>query len=462
MKDNNKNQVDSSEITRRNFLQNASIATMMAMLGGIELKAAEQTQTQPQQESSPLKRGTPVNCAVIGCGVWGREILTTLSQIPTAPVVAICDNYQPMLNRSKKLAPNAEAFDDYKKLLAKKEVQAVIVATPTHLHKDIVIDALKAGKHVYCEAPLAHTVEDAHAIAKAAQEAVKVNFQSGLQLRSDKQRHFLLQFIRSGAAGQAIKARAQWHKKESWTRVSPNPERQKETNWRLYRDTSAGLIGEIGIHQIDEILWFLMAKPKSVTGFGGIIFYKDDREVADTVQAVFQTASGLTISYEATLGNSFDADYEVIYGSDAAIMVRGQKAWMFKEADAPLLGWEVYAKKETFYKDSGVVLRADASKIISHTEGASKESSEPTPLYQALDAFVYNSDLIGTAVEDYASSFDIKDTAALKKFLTEELKNKSIAATVEDGYIATVYALKANEAVEKKTKIDIQKEWFQI
>ncbi|MGC8742687.1 MAG: Gfo/Idh/MocA family oxidoreductase [Verrucomicrobiia bacterium] len=463
MKENkNSGQFENPEIiSRRNFLQGTSIAALMAMLGGIELKPAEQAQ-QTAQPQEAAKKGNPVNCALIGCGVWGREILTTLSQIPTAPVVAICDNYEPMLNRSKKLAPNAEPFTDYKKLLEKKEVQAVIVATPTHLHKDIVIDALKAGKHVYCEAPLANTVEDAQAIAKAAHEAVKVNFQAGLQLRSDKQRHFLLQFIRSGAAGTPIKARAQWHKKESWARVSPNPDRQKDTNWRLYKDTSTGLIGEIGIHQIDELLWFMLAKPKSVTGFGGILFHKDDREIADTAQAIFQFGTGMTLNYEATLGNSFDSDYEMLYGSDAAIMVRGPKAWMFKEADAPLLGWEVYAKKEEFYKESGIVLRADATKIIAHTEGASKDSSGPTPLYQALDAFVYNCDMIASAVEDFSSSFNVKDTEALRKYLNEELKNKALAATAEDGLIATVYAIKANEAVEKGTKIEFQKDWFKI
>lgn len=460
MKKNNHNGFD-KELSRRNFLQGASMATIMAMLGGIELKPAENEQ-QPQAQPTEVKRGNPVNCAVIGCGVWGREILSTLATLPTAPVVAICDNYQPMLNRAKKLAPNAEPFTDYRKLLEKKEVQAVIVATPTHLHKDIVIDALKAGKHVYCEAPLAHTIEDARAIAAAAKEAVKVNFQAGLQLRSDKQRHFLLQFIRSGAAGTTIKARAQWHKKESWVRVSPNPERQKETNWRLYRDTSSGLIGEVGIHQIDELLWLTLVRPRYVTGFGGILFHKDDREVADTVQAVFQAPGGVTINYEATLGNSFDADYEVLYGSDAAIMIRGQKAWMFKEADAPLLGWEVYAKKEVFYKESGIVLRADASKIIAHTEGAQKEKPEPTPLYQALDAFVYNSDLIASAVEDFTASFDAKDLNALRTYLNDELKNKQPAATYEDGLAATIYALKANEAVITGSKVEIPKDLFKI
>ena len=73
------------------------------------------------------------------------------------------------MNRAGDLVPKAEKFDDYHKLLAKPEVQAVIVATPTHLHRNIVLDALKAGKHVYCEAPLANTIADAKDIARAAQ-----------------------------------------------------------------------------------------------------------------------------------------------------------------------------------------------------------------------------------------------------------------------------------------------------
>ena len=144
---------------------------------------------------------------------------------------------------------------------------------------------MKAGKHVYCEAPLATTLEDAQAIAKAAKAAVKLNFQSGLQMRSDPQRHFLLQFIRSGAMGRTIMARSQWHKKESWRRTSPNPEREKEINWRLRKDESLGLDWGNRHSSMDLINWFINARPKAVAGFGGILNWNDGRDVADTIQS---------------------------------------------------------------------------------------------------------------------------------------------------------------------------------
>src|SRR5207248_7909027 len=141
---------------------------------------------------------------------------------------AICDSYPAMLSRGAKDAPKATQTKDYKTILENKEINAVIVATPTHLHKEIVLAALKAGKHVYCEAPLAHTIEDAREIALAAKAAPQqVIFQCGLQVRCDPQRIFLLPFVRSGALGKMIMARAQWHKKSSWRSASASPEQEK-------------------------------------------------------------------------------------------------------------------------------------------------------------------------------------------------------------------------------------------
>src|SRR6185312_3720404 len=101
------------------------------------------------------------------------------------------------LKKASYLAPKAEKFEDYTKLLESKNVEAVIIATPTHLHREIAIAALKAGKHVYCEAPLAHTIEDARAIALAAKAAPKQIFQAGLQNRADKGRIYALNFLKS-------------------------------------------------------------------------------------------------------------------------------------------------------------------------------------------------------------------------------------------------------------------------
>src|SRR5205085_2609900 len=118
------------------------------------------------------------------------------------------------LKRASNSAPKAKQVSDYRQILDDKTIQAVIVATPSHLHKEIALAAIQAGKHVYCEAPLASTIDDARAIAKAARANPKIYFQSGLQTRSEPQRHFLLPFIRSNAMGTFLMARCQCHRKQ--------------------------------------------------------------------------------------------------------------------------------------------------------------------------------------------------------------------------------------------------------
>src|SRR5712671_3502516 len=208
---------ESSEFNRRDFLKGGSFATLMAMLGGVQLLAPAPEARAEESKETKFK----IKCAVIGLGMWGREILDQLGRMPEAEIIAVCDNYPPFLTRGSKKAPAAAPIADYKELVTNRDIQAVIVATPTHQHRDIVLAALKAGKHVYCEAPLANTVEDAKEIALAAKATPQVIFQSGLQLRSEPQRHFLLPFIRSGTLGKTVMARAQWHKKQSWRMAAP-------------------------------------------------------------------------------------------------------------------------------------------------------------------------------------------------------------------------------------------------
>src|SRR5690606_28595234 len=140
---------------------------------------------------------------------------------------------------------------DFRRVLDDATIPAVIVATPTHLHREVAVAALQAGKHVYCEMPLAHTVQDARAIAEAAAAAKKQVFQVGLKYRTNPQHRQVFQFIRGGALGRPTLARAQWHDKTSWRRASATKERERELNWRLDPRLSLGLVGEIGIHQVD-------------------------------------------------------------------------------------------------------------------------------------------------------------------------------------------------------------------
>jgi predicted dehydrogenase len=445
------------DLNRREFLKGGSFATLMTLLGGVEILSRAPARAADLETLVPFQ----VNCGVIGLGTWGREILATLARLKTAQVSALCDTYPASVRRASNAAPNAKGVDDYRKILEDKEVRAVIVATPTHQHKEIVLAALQAGKHVYCEAPLANNIDDAKVIARAAKAAGKQVFQSGLQTRSDPQRRFLLDFIRAGAYGKPIKARAQWHKKQSWRLTSPNPDREREVNWRLNKEVSLGLAGEMGIHQIDVVSWFFNAHPVAVTGFGSLIHWKDGRDVADSVQAFFEYPGGATLDYESTLANSFDGDYEAYYGTDAAIMVRGPKAWMFKEVDAPLLGWEVYARKDTFYKETGIALVANATKLTNIADKATDEVAyTSSALFFALEAFLNNVNTVGSAVEDYATTFDINDKTALDKYLGG--LTLSPAAGYADGYAATVLAIKASESVGKGGKVALEKGMLEL
>lgn len=464
----NQPEQSSADFNRRDFIKGSSLAAMMAMMGGVQLIA----QTTSERKLSTLGPKPKVKVAVIGLGPWGREILDQLSRLEQAEIVAICDNYPAMLRRSATKAPKALQVENYQEILANKDVSAVIVATGSHQHKEIVITALKAGKHVYCEAPLAHTVEDAREIAMAAKQAVGQVFQPGLQGRSDPQRQFLLPFIRSGALGKTVKARAQWHKKQSWRQASPNADREKAINWRLTQATSPGLAGEIGIHAFDQAGWFLNLDPVAVTGFGSTMLWKDDgRDVPDTVQAVIEFPGGVRMSYDASLATSFDSDYELLYGTEATILMRpdargNQAAWMFKEVDAALLGWEVYARKDNFFKETGIALVLDGSKQKKLSEDAvGEESPQFPPQYHALNAFLANCHEVSVEVAEFVANYGADEKNALAEHLESITRRREASrqtASVSDGFAATVLALKVNEAVASGKRIELKKEWFEL
>ncbi|MCL4178486.1 MAG: Gfo/Idh/MocA family oxidoreductase [Verrucomicrobia bacterium] len=438
------------DLTRRDFIKGGSAATLMGLLGGIELTA------RAAEAEAPAVAVAKTRCAVIGLGSWGREIVSTLSRIPGAEVAAVCDTYGASLRRAARSAPGAAQVDDYRKILADDSVPAVIVATPTHLHREIVLNALEAGKQVYCEAPLAHTIDDARAIALAARKASSQHFQSGLQLRADKHRAFVLNFIRSGARGKAVAARAQYLKKQSWRQAAPSPEREGELNWRLNKETSIGMVGELGIHQLDASNWIHDALPVSVTGFGSMLLWRDGRELPDTSHLVVEYGNGVRLIQTCTLANSFEGEYEVYYGTDGTVTFMGSKSWLFKEADAPLLGWEVYARKDSFYQETGIALMMDASKQKSLTQ---EVTDVITPLQYALENFLRSASDVRAAVEDFTSNYG-EDEEALKEHMATV--PRQVGAGYLEGYQATVLAIKAHEAISKNQRVELPSSLFEL
>src|SRR5262245_43048041 len=174
-------------LLRRDFLKGMA-TSLMLLLTEDDLAAST-----PMQDPAPA--GPPVRFGIVGLGLWGKQILASLSTLSSAQLVAICDTYQPYLAKGLEIAPKASSMSDYRKLLESTDVEAVVIATPSHTHKDIALAALQAGKHVYCEAPLATKLDDAKTIAVAAERASTVKFQAGLQGRSNAVYRHVSQFV---------------------------------------------------------------------------------------------------------------------------------------------------------------------------------------------------------------------------------------------------------------------------
>jgi predicted dehydrogenase len=418
-------------LDRRHFVGAGSLAALGMLFGG-NMYAEEFT----PKYTPPVANVTPVGCAVIGLNEQGRAILTALGNAAGANVLRICDTYEGTHSRASELAPKATVGTDANEVFSDPAVQAVWICTATHQHKDLVLAALKAGKHVYCEAPLAHTIDDARIIAQAAVAAKDLVFHSGLQQRKNPQLLHVFKFVGTGTLGDIAMCRSHWHKRTSWRRASPNAERVTELNWRLDPKLSLGLAGEIGIHQFDVATWFLKSLPTAVYGAGSIRAWKDGRSVYDTIQAIMEFPDGINLSYDATLANSFDGTADTYLGTQSGVLIRDYRAWMFKEYDSNLLGWEVYAFKEKIGEDIGIALVANASKILA--EG--KKPSEHREIDPKRTALVTSAEAFMEAIRGKTPS----------------------ACDALTGFRATVIAITTNQAIIENKRIAFQPEWFAL
>ena len=202
---------------------------------------------------------------VIGTGASGRRHLRALAEGEHAEVVAICDAHEPSLEEAKRLAPHAEAFRDYRQLLDRSEVDAVIVAVPNHLHRQVVVDALEAGKHVLCEKPLAPTIEDCRAMLEAERRSGRL-LQVGFVMRFNPAIQRAKELLSQGRVGEA---------RLMWCMELRPPFRKKVGDWVLRRELSGGSLVEKNCHHFDLFNWFCGRRPLRVFAFGGAdVVYK--------------------------------------------------------------------------------------------------------------------------------------------------------------------------------------------
>ncbi len=332
------------ELTRREFLRQAALGAAVFSFGILTARANQQEK---------------VRIGVIGTGAQGQNLLRQLMALPTAEVVALCDIYAPhRISALEITGGKAQSYTDYRALLERKDIEAVVVATPLHLHAPISIDAMRAGKHVFCEKAIAYSLEEAKAMARTARETRRI-------LQIGHQRHYnpiyeqAYRLIQEGAIGRITHVRALWHRNGSWRRAVPNPKFERLLNWRLYREYSHGLLTELASHQLDVINWFLGSYPIAVVGTGGIDYWKDGREVYDNVELLYEYPNGVKVVYSSITANAYDGYGEWFMGDQGTIVLTEEnKGLLFREPRAGRLEWEQDASTQQVGGRTAITLQA--------------------------------------------------------------------------------------------------------
>lgn len=293
-------------MNRRTFIKNAGVATGAVLLAASPWLSAF-------SESEHTKKSI-ARIGVIGPGSRGQFLMSFLKKNPKADVVAVCDVYQPSIDEALKIYPKAKVYNDYRKLLEDKNVDAIVIATPLNTHFDIAIDAFDAGKHVFCEKALAMTIEDCFNMYHKHLETGKVFF-VGQQRLYDQRYIRAMEMIHAGTFGSIEAIRTFWYRNNDWRRPVPSPELERHINWRLYNEYSKGLMTELACHQIQIGTWALREIPNKVMGHGAITHWKDGREVYDNVSCIYMFDNGVKLNFDSVISNKFYGLEEQILGN---------------------------------------------------------------------------------------------------------------------------------------------------
>ena len=284
------------DVTRRQFAKSAAAFAAMVGMSNLEV---------PDLVAAP-NGGGAVNWGMIGTGTRGMELLRQLSKTPIGRCTALCDIYPVNLKKGlETIGGDPAPYEDYRRLLERKDLDAVLIATPLHLHARMVLDALDAGKHVFVEKVMVFKEEEIQQVKDAVAAHPKQVLQVGLQRRYSLVYRLAMEMIRKSGLGKVTHVRACWHRNGNWRRNINDPNLERQINWRMYREYSGGLMAELGSHQTDIANWAIGAEPRSVIGFGGIDYWKDGRETFDNAQCLYEYPGGQKLIYSSITTNGY-------------------------------------------------------------------------------------------------------------------------------------------------------------
>ncbi|HTL09236.1 MAG TPA: Gfo/Idh/MocA family oxidoreductase [Chitinophagaceae bacterium] len=297
--------------SRRKFLQQLGTTTLLLGTGGLsKLAAEEKMEERMLQYRKPISANDKIRVAVIGCGIMGFNDIGTALKVPGVEIGAACDLYTGRLERMKEVyGKDLFTTRDYREVLERKDIDAVIIATSDNWHARISTDAMNKGKHVYCEKPMVHRISEGLGVIKTQEQTKKV-MQVGSQGISGVDYLKAKELYRAGDIGQLNCIEATYDRQSAlgawqytmptdasattvdWDRyIAGMPKQPYDAKkffwWRNYKDFGTGMPGDLFVHLVTGIHYVTGSKgPSKIFSAGQLAYWKDGRDVPDVTTAI--------------------------------------------------------------------------------------------------------------------------------------------------------------------------------
>ncbi len=362
--------------TRRQFIRIGSGAAAVGATGKFTLLQPKPLWASPR----PVGPSDTVRFASIGTGVRGCELLQASAHVPGVECVAVCDLYDSRHTAAQEAVknPSLPATRNYREILDRKDVDAVIIAVPDHSHRRVFEDACAAGKDVYCEKPMSHTVEDGFAMIDAAQKANRM-VQIGSQRVSSVIYAQAKELLDSGKLGDVYSIEAYWDRNSpsgAWVYPIP-PDASEQTidwnaflgnapkrpfdpvrffRWRCFSDYGEGLAGDLFVHLISGINFITSTNSvaKRAQSTGGLFHFKDGRDFPDLIET-FYDYPNFRVYLRCNLNND-QGEFIGFYGTQGTAIIKGSSLTFTAQDTRPqpegysIYGWPAKLRDEYLAK----------------------------------------------------------------------------------------------------------------
>ncbi len=416
---------------RREFLKQLG-----CVAGGAALLAGAPWLSSCTPERIREISGEKARIALIGTGSRGQYHIHNLLLIPHARIVALCDCYEPNLQAAAALCPGAKLYRDYRKLLEDKDIDGVIISTPLGSHAAITLDALSAGKHVFCEKAMARTLDECKAVYDAYRKSDKVLYFC-MQRMFDEKYLRGMKLLHDGLIGEIVGMRCHWFRNADWRREVPSPELERQINWRLYKEHSGGLMTELACHQIEVCNLAVGRIPQSISGMGDIVYWKDGREVYDSVNVIYRYADGRKINYESLISNKFNGMEDQILGKKGTMELA--KGVYYLEEDNSRSGIEC-------------LIDSMKEKVLTSVPLAGP-SWRPEVKGQYIPHNIVEGKISVNGGQNMIGVDNDGSDVILSAFCSACITGEKAVNVVEEAYCATVLCLLGNKAMEEQRTI---------